>query len=56
MQEAIERKNLSSFLYVNLKIINTNKRKREGSQEGIIKKNKHKHKRFIYLLIIGTID
>ena len=54
MQEAIERKNLSSFLYVNLKIINTNKRKREGSQEGLIKK--HKHKRFIYLLIIGTID
>lgn len=47
-------KNLSSFLYVCLKNIDDDKR--EGSQEGLIKKNKHKHKRFIYLLIIGTID
>ena len=56
MQEAIERKNLSSFLYVCLKNVDADKRKRPECQEGLIKKNKHNHKRFIYQSIIGTID
>ena len=36
-------KNLSSFLYVCLKNVDADKRKRPECQEGLIKKNKHNH-------------